>query len=64
MPKIWPKMKLGDFFTYNNIQHVFICYVDKKRKKARCVEAAALFNDAVLNVKYFSTEDSNRITFK
>lgn len=64
MPKIWPKMELGDIFKYNGERFVFICYMDKKREKARAVEEKSLFNDAMVDFKYFNTEDSNRITFK
>lgn len=64
VPEIWPKMKLGDYFKYNGVRFVFICYVDKKHKKARAVEAKALFNNATVDFIYFSTENSNRITFK
>lgn len=64
MPKRWPKMKLGDRFKYNGKRFVFICYMDNKREKARAVDEYSLLNHAVVDFKYFSTENSNRITFK
>ncbi len=64
MPEIWPKMELGNIFKYNGERYVFIRYMDKHRKKAKAACESALFNNGMVDFRYFSTEDSNRITFK
>ena len=57
--KPWPPMKVGDLFTYNEDEYLFITYLPNER--AKCISVEVLINDSVIQPGSF---DCSAITDK
>ena len=62
--KPWPPMKVGDLFTYNEDEYLFIAYSPDK-ERAKCISVEVLINDSVIQpVSFDCSEITNKFKFK
>ena len=62
--KPWPPMKVGDLFTYNEDEYLFIAYSPDK-ERAKCISVEVLINDSVIQPVYFDCSAiTNKFKFK
>ena len=59
----WPPMKIGDLFTYDGYEYLFIAYLPDER--AKCMLTDVLIDATVIQPVYFDcSEITNKFKFK